>query len=438
MKGLVISAVAQDSAASKLGLRPGDRLIAVNGAPVRDVIDYYFLLAAEEPVLALVRDGHEFRVALSTDPSDVLGLSFSRPFGRIRRCGNRCVFCFVDQQPPGLRATLRFKDDDYRLSFWEGNFVTLSNCTQADLKRIITQRLSPLYVSVHTTNPELRSKMMGNPRAGRIYEQLRILAAGGITLHTQVVLCPGLNDREELTRTVSDLISLNPGVRSVAIVPVGLTRHRQTLFPLRSVNPQEAAQVLGTVEQYQKECLKRYKSRIVFAADEFYILAGKTVPPAREYEGFPQMENGVGLMRRFLDPWPAIERRLPPEAAPRRVVIITGVMAENALSPVVSRLNRVEGLQIELLPVTNRFFGPCVTVAGLLTGQDILKTLEGVTKPDLVLIPAAALKEQAVFLDGLTLDTLEAAAGCPVIPADSPHDLIKALSLKLLRRQKKK
>ncbi|MEW6183658.1 MAG: DUF512 domain-containing protein [Bacillota bacterium] len=438
MKGLVIKTVAWDSAASRLGVQPGDRLLAIDGKPVRDIIDYYFFLAAEAPLLTLQRDGHQFQAESFGNTADVLGLGFSEPFGRIRRCSNRCLFCFVDQQPPGLRTTLRFKDDDYRLSFWEGNFVTLSNCTRADLKRIVTQRLSPLYVSVHTTNSELRAEMMGNPRAGRIYDQLRLLAAGGIALHTQVVLCPGLNDGEELERTVADLVSLHPSVRSVAIVPVGLTHHRQDLFPLRSVNPREAAQVLDMVSRHQRECLKSLKSRVVYAADEFYILSGRHVPPTRDYEGFPQLENGVGLVRRFLGPWRAIEKRLPPETTPQRVVIITGVMAEKALRPVAARLNLIRGLHVDLVPVNNRFFGPSVTVAGLLTGRDILQTLEGIPKPDRVLIPSVALKEETLFLDGLTLGTLKAAAGCPVIPADSPNDLIKALRLKLLRRQKKR
>lgn len=433
MRGLGIEAVEPGSTADRWGLRAGDFLTAVDGEAVNDILDYYFLLAGGDVVLTFRRGNVEWNVPLTGNAPGGLGLRFSRPFGRIRRCNNRCVFCFVDQQPPGLRPSLNFKDDDYRLSFWEGNFVTLSNCTRADINRIVAQRLSPLYVSVHTTRPELRAKIMRNPRAGKIYEQLRMLARGEITLHTQVVLCPGLNDGEELTRTVSDLAGLYPAVRSVAVVPVGLTQHRKDLYPLEAVTRNEAETTLAFLKAVQKENLRRLGTRLVYAADEFYLLAGKPFPSAKEYEGFPQLENGVGLARRFIDAWRRVEKRLPPSAAPERAVIVTGALARVLLEPVVARLNLIEGLEVELLPVINSFFGPGVTVAGLLTGADVRQALDGITRPDLIIIPCVALNEGALFLDGVAVKDIAAAADCPVIPASGPRELVKALGLTVQR-----
>lgn len=432
MKGLRIEAVEPSSTAARAGLRAGDILTSINGDPVRDIIDFYFLLATGKPRLFIRRGAKDFAVLID-DTAGEIGLRFSRPFGVIRRCINHCLFCFIDQQPPGMRSSLHFKDDDYRLSFWEGNFITLTNCTRPDMERIAAQRISPLYVSVHTTNPELRAKMMGNRRAAKIYEQLRFLARAGITLHTQVVLCPGLNDGDELSRTVNDLAELYPSIRSVAVVPVGLTRFREGLYPLRPVSPGEAAQIIGFVEQKQKEFQHRWGSRIVFAADEFYLLAGKSFPPAKQYEGFPQLENGVGLVRRFVDAWRRAEKRLPPSAAQTRAIVVTGILAETVLRPAINRLNLVQGLQIELLPVENRLFGPCVTVAGLLSGKDIQRALEGREKPDIAIIPAVALNEQGLLLDGVSVGEVAAAAGCPVVPANSPWDLLKALGIRLQR-----
>ncbi|MEW6574295.1 MAG: DUF512 domain-containing protein [Bacillota bacterium] len=432
MNGLKITAVAPQSTAAELGLSAGDFLVRIGNRPVRDIIDYHFLLATERPVLTVRRGQSEFSIPLGDD-AGLTGLEFAEPFGRIRRCANRCVFCFVDQQPSGLRPSLCFKDDDYRLSFWEGNFITLTNVTEADLKRIIRQRLSPLYISVHTTNPELRAKMLRNPQAAEINEKLRKLAAEGIGLHAQVVLCPGLNDREELARTVTDLAALYPAVRSVAVVPVGLTRHREGLYPLRPVTPAEAAQVLGSVAGWQDRYRRRFGSRIVFASDEFYLLAGKNVPAAKEYEGFPQLENGVGLVRRFLDAWNRIAKRLPAAAEPRRAIAVTGEQFRTVLAPVVARLNEIDGLEVALAAAGNRFFGPTVSVAGLLTGQDIREAVRKLPRPDLVLVPAAALKDRRVFLDDMSCDELAKAVGCPVVPAGDPREMVTALGLKLVR-----
>ncbi len=433
MKGLRIEAVEPGSTAHRWDLQSGDYLTAVNGEVVSDILDYYYSLSEGKAVISFRRGNLEWNVSLTGNAPSGLGLRFSRPFGRIRRCNNRCVFCFVDQQPPGLRPSLNFKDDDYRLSFWEGNFVTLTNCTRSDLNRIITQRLSPLYVSVHATRPGLRAEIMRNPKAGKIHEQLRTLAGGGITLHTQVVLCPGWNDGEELSRTVTDLTGLYPAVRSVALVPVGLTKHREGLQPLKGVTAVEAETVLAFLEAAQKKNMRRFGARLVYATDEFYLLAGKPFPPAKEYEGFPQLENGVGLARRFIDAWRRVEKRLPPAAAPKRAVVVTGTLAQALVRPVVERLNLIEGLEVEILAVANRFFGPGVTVAGLLTGADVQQALAEIHRPEVIIIPSPALCEGTLFLDGATVEEIEAAAGCQVLAASGPQELVRAMGLNVQR-----
>ncbi|RDV84006.1 DUF512 domain-containing protein [Ammonifex thiophilus] len=427
MRGLEIKAVDPQGQGALLGLKPGDLLLRVDEYVLRDVIDFYFY-AASGRRLFLRRGGRGLVLRLS-EPERPWGLDFVRPFGSIRRCANHCLFCFVDQQPPGLRSSLTFKDDDYRLSFWEGNFITLTNCTRRDLERIIRQRLSPLYVSVHATNPELRVKLMGNPRAGLIMEQLKFLAAGGITLHTQIVLCPGLNDGTELERTVGDLASLYPAVASIAVVPVGLTRYRQGLYPLRPVSREEAAALLEKIHSWQREFSRRWGTRLVYAADELYLLAGSAFPPVSAYEGFPQLENGVGLARQFLSRWERLEPRLPREVPPLRAVIVTGVLAAGLLEPVVARLNKIRGLKVELVVVENEFFGSTVTVAGLLTGRDIKRALLAYpSRPDLVVVPAAALKEGRLFLDDLTLEELAAELGYQVRAAGTPEELVRLLT----------
>ncbi|ACX52336.1 protein of unknown function DUF512 [Ammonifex degensii KC4] len=423
MRGLEIKAVDPQGQGALLGLRPGDLLLRVDENTLRDIIDFYFYTASGRR-LFLRRDGRELVLRLP-EPERPWGLDFAHPFGSVRRCANRCLFCFVDQQPPGLRPTLSFKDDDYRLSFWEGNFTTLTNCTRKDLERIVEQRLSPLYISVHTTNPQLRAKLMGNPRAGLIMEQLKFLAAGGITLHTQIVLCPGINDGVELERTVEDLASLYPAVASIAVVPVGLTRYRQGLYPLRPVSREEAALLLEKIHSWQRKFHRCWGTRLVYAADELYLLAGSPLPPASAYEGFPQLENGVGLARQFLSGWEKLKPRLPREASPLRAVIVTGVLAAGLLEPVVARLNKIRGLEVELVVVENEFFGPTVTVAGLLTGRDIRRALLSRPRPDLVMLPAVALKDGHLFLDDLTLDELAAELGCRVEAAGTPEELVQ-------------
>ncbi|MEW5899246.1 MAG: DUF512 domain-containing protein [Bacillota bacterium] len=427
--GLPVEKVAAGGIAHQLGVEPGDRIVEINGQPVRDIVDYRFLSCGEKLNILVVKPGGEsWLLDIEKDYEDSLGLEFGpRELGRIKRCRNRCIFCFLDQMPRGLRSTLYFNDDDYRLSFTQGNFITLTNVRREDLERIAGQRLSPLYISVHTTNPVLREKMLNNPRAGKIMEQLRFLAGAGIEMHAQAVLCPGINDGPELARTISDLYSLWPAVRSLAAVPVGLTRYRDKLYPLRIYNKEEAREITGLIRKWQRACRRRGGRPFVFAADEFYLLAGEPVPPAKDYAGFPQLENGVGLVRLFWDEWAAAAKKLPAGLArPRKVTVATGKLGEEILKPVVGRLNEIENLEVQLIGVTNRFFGETVTVAGLLTAQDLLAGLAGRKLGDLLIIPAVMLREKDdVFLDGLTLPELARRLGVPAAKAGGPRELCR-------------
>lgn len=425
VNGLIVSRVDPGGIAAELGIASGDRICAVNGRPVRDILDYRFLTADDSvEVLVESRNG-AFLYEIEKDYDEPLGIDFKSPFPNLKKCRNRCIFCFVDQMPPGLRRSLYIKDDDYRLSFWDGNFITLTNLEEADFERIVEERLSPLYVSVHTTNPELRRKMMGNRRAGEILRQMSFLARHGIELHAQIVLCPGVNDGRELERTIGDLGALAPSVRSVAVVPVGCTRYREKLFPLSACTPEQANEVISAVHRWQDRFLRMFDIPLVYAGDEFYIRAGIAVPPAERYGEFPQLENGVGLVRLFLDEWEEVRRA--PCHAPPKVTVVTGEMGACVLGPLIEQLNRDTGSRIVLLPVANRFFGPDVTAAGLLTGADIRDALRGLDFGDLVVIPAVALRNGTTFLDDVTLEELRQDLGVSIVAAGGPRELIEII-----------
>lgn len=415
-----VVSVHPDGIAAEIGIKPGDRILAINGEPVTDILDYLYLTAGEEIVLELEHAGETWEVEIEKDYDENLGLEVEMPV--MRSCANRCIFCFVDQMPAGLRPTLYCKDDDYRYSFLAGQFVTLTGLGRKDLERIKKYRLSPLYVSVHTTNPKLREKIMGNRQAGKIMELLTELAAAGIQFHTQAVLMPGINDGEELERTIRDLSRLGEALLSLAVVPVGLTAYREGLYPLRPFTPAEAGEVLTTVHRWQEYFYTRRGQYIVHAADEFYLLANKPFPPADRYEGFPQLENGVGMAVLFWDEFASIEKFLPRRlSAFRRVKVVTGVSGAKVVGPVLSRLeNQVANLRAEMVVVENSFFGPTVTVTGLLTGRDIAAALrQNKEEVDAVLLPSHVLKrDEPLFLDGMTLADLEKEAGGPVLVVD--------------------
>jgi len=430
-KGLLITAIEPGSIAAELGLSPGDRLLSINDQPVQDIIDYRFLCATEDLVARVwTRQGEEWELEIEKDYHEDLGLDFGEhSFGPTRRCHNRCLFCFVDQMAPAMRETLYVKDDDYRLSFWQGNFISLTNVKDEDLQRIISRKMSPLYISVHTTNPDLRCRMLNNRFAGRIMEQLEKLALGGIEMHTQVVLCPEINDGPELERTVRDLAGLWPRVRSLAVVPVGVTRYREGLYRLRPFTKEEALRVIETIEGYRQAFTGKWDYPFVYASDEFYLMAGKPIPDTEYYADFPQTENGVGLVRLFLDEWDAVEQELPAAVSqPRRVTLVTGTSGARVLRPVVERLNRVKNLTVNLEVVPNNFFGHTVTVTGLLTGQDILKALAGKKIGDLLVLPSVMLRDgEDVFLDDLTVEEFAGRLGVPVEAVDGPRELVEVL-----------
>lgn len=429
-RGLIIARIVPGSIAAEMDLAPGDRLISINGSEVRDFIDFRFFETEENLTFEVITAaGEEWVLDVEKDYDEDLGVQFEDGgWGRTTRCSNRCVFCFVDQMPPDLRKSLYIKDDDYRLSFWSGNFITLTNVRDEELERIVRQRLSPLFISVHTTKPELRRTMLGNKRAGLILEQLKLLAAAGIEMHTQVVLCPGLNDGLELENTTADLASLWPAVSSLAVVPVGLTQFRESCYPLRAVTPAEAQQLVKWVGLKQDEYLASLGNPFVFVSDEFYLLAGEQVPLSERYAGFPQLENGVGLVRLFWEEWEELEHDLPLEAAPLRVTIATGVLGAIVLRQVAARLNRIKGLQVDVKSIENFFLGQRVTVTGLVTGQDLMNQIDPQEIGDLLVLPAVMLKqEENLFLDNVTVTDLAGRLKTRVAVVKGPRQLVDVL-----------
>ncbi len=412
LAGLQIVAVLPGTPAERAGLRAGDRLLTINGAPIPDALAYRFHAAGETLAVAW-RDGagHERRAHVAKTWEEDLGLEL--PPLDMRACNNKCTFCFAHQNPTGVRRALNFKDDDYRHSFLHGNFATLTNLAPADAERIVTERLGPLYISVHATERDLRNRLLGNPDAPNILEQIAFFSQGRIRMHCQVVLCPGVNDGPHLEQTLRDLEKFHPWVATVALVPVGLTAHRARLPQIVPPDAACAAALLDRAAAWQRDYRRRLETRFAFPSDEFYLLAGRPFPGARAYEGFPQFDNGVGNCRRFLDDFARLARRLPaalPGGRARQVLAVTGPLAAPVLRPAVERLNRVAGLAVELLPVANRFFGGTVSCAGLLVGRDILGALRGrVGAAQAIVIPAiAARKETELFLDDATLSEVNA------------------------------
>lgn len=432
---VTIQSVLSGSIASRADIRGGDQLISANGHAIRDVLDYRFYLADTSVRLELERDGKRFSVLINKGEYDDVGLEFETPLmDKKHTCRNACVFCFIDQMPKGMRETLYFKDDDDRLSFLHGNYVTLTNLTNEDIERIITMHISPVNVSVHTTNPELRVKMMKNKHAGKVLSYLPRLAEAGIALCTQIVLCKGLNDGEELDRSMRDLAKLYPALRSCAIVPVGLTKHREGLYPLELFTPEECERVIAQVNAFGEECLKKYGSRLFYCADELYVKAGLPLPLEDYYEDYSQIENGVGMITSLGSEFDAelefIDEHLAAFHAPRTVSLVTGVAAHGALSELAHRLeSRVSGLTVRVYCATNRFFGETVTVAGLLTGKDVADQLSDKELGDELLFPAVMLRADGdLFLDDTTPAWLSEQLQVPVraVPSDGV-ELIRAL-----------
>jgi putative radical SAM enzyme (TIGR03279 family) len=422
-----IQRVEPGSLAARLGLKAGDRLVKIDGQSVIDLIDYQALCCTSKLRLTTERGGKQTEFSIEKDDYEPLGLEFDgQLMSGVRSCCNQCVFCFVDQLPQNSRPTLHVKDDDWRLSLMMGNFVTLTNVGPRELDRIIARRASPMYISVHATDPELRARMLGTPRGAGIREQLDKLARGGIRFHLQAVLCPGYNDGEALDRTISDLAALRPAALSLALVPVGLTSHRLGLIDLKPFDAAGAARVLDQVDSWRAR-LVGSGSGFVQAADEFYILAGRPFPDEDAYEDYPQIENGVGMCRLLEREFDEAYRLDDLMARPARVVVVCGVSVQPFLEKLI-REHPLPGVEIRVIPLTNGFFGKTVTVSGLLTGGDLIRGLQNV-QADRVLITECMLREgDEVFLDGMALSEVKRALGLDILPVGRRGDqLLDAL-----------
>lgn len=433
-RGVVIKQVVSGSPAQELGLSSGDQIVALDGFPVADCLSFQFHMAKPKvQMLVHTTDGEAWTVDLEQDPETPFGIALEED--PIRRCRNKCVFCFVDQNPRGVRPSLRIKDEDIRLSFLYGNYTTLTATEGEEEDRIIRERLTPLFVSVHTTNPEMRVRLLRNPRAGKILQQLRRLAAHGIDFHTQIVLCPELNDGTQLAKTIRDLIELDPHILSIAIVPLGLTGHRNGLTELRPVTDAYCRDTLAAVEPIQAELARRKRTGLLFLSDEFYLRAGRPVPPAQHYRAFPQLENGVGMVRRFLDGFEKAfaKARIAPEC---RGTLATGRLFGPVLRNLMDRVNLRWGCAIQVAEVPNAFFGPeSITVTGLLTGSDLVNALQDRMLGAFLILPDSMLNQDDPprFLDDTTVADIAAELNCSIhlCPPDA-RSLMNLLARNLL------
>lgn len=423
----MVARVLPGSIAEELALKAGDYIISINGYVLHDVIDYRFY-GAEECLELLVRRGdEELLFEVERDYDEELGLEFAEPtFDGIRPCVNHCSFCFVKGMPRGLRSSLYVKDDDYRYSFLFGNFITLTNLSEADWARIAEQHLSPLYISVHATDEGLRRRLLGNPKAPDILPQLRRLRDIGVEIHAQVVLTPGQNDGDCLRQTVSDLATLWPTVRSLGIVPVGLTRFQRDCGRLYRAD--EAEPLLDTIAAWQKHYRRRFGLNWVYAADEWYLLAGQPVPSARAYDGFPQAENGIGLVRLLLDDWAKARRQKPPTAQ-EPVTLVCGTLIAPLLNQLAVELNAFWSSPVSVLSVTNRFFGEQVTVSGLLTGQDVRAALQSARPTGRIFLPRAMFDDAgSATLDDLTAEEIVQGLDARIEMAETLSQVVQAFN----------
>ena len=418
----VISKVYKDSIADELGIKVGDLLISINGEPIQDIIEYRFLLSDEYLEVEIQKTNKEVYIyEIEKDYDDDLGIEFTNPIiDKAKSCRNKCVFCFIDQLPKGMRETLYFKDDDSRLSFLQGNFVTLTNMSEEDINNIIKYRISPINISVHTTNPELRKTMIKNKFAGNLYSIMQRLAKAQIQMNCQIVLCPGYNDKEELERTVSDLANLYPYVNSVAAVPVGITKHRDHLPNLEIFNEKTASEAIDQVETLHKKYLKELGTRFIFLSDEFYVMANRKLLEYDEYEGFIQFENGVGMIskleREIKDYLENISKEQTSKI--KKVSIATGHSAYEFICDMAKCImDKCPNVKIDVYKIINNFFGDTITVSGLITATDIIDQLKDKDLGETLYIPRSMLKaDEEIFLDNITLENLSDIMKIEIVP----------------------
>lgn len=423
-----IESVDKNSIASKNGILSGDYLISVNGNDINDVLDYRFYLVNRVITLKIHRDSELFDVVIKKGEYQDIGLNFSTYLmDEKKSCHNKCVFCFIDQLPKGMRETLYFKDDDSRLSFLMGNYITMTNLKDSDIDRIVKMKMSPVNISVHTTNPELRVKMMKNRFAGDILDKMRRLAEGGITMNCQIVCCKGLNDGDELKRSMRELAEFYPNVSSVSIVPAGITCHRAGLYPLEPFLPAECGEIIDIVDRFASECLEKYGSRIFFCGDELYIKSGRELPTADYYEGYPQIENGVGLIccmnEEFDSSYEYINEDYDTEKT-RKISVATGVAAYGFISEICKRLeDGCKNTKINVYKIENKFFGENITVAGLICGCDLIEQLKGKELGDKLILPSVMLRSEGdVTLDGMSVEEISELLNVKVDFCDNDGD----------------
>ena len=429
----VISGVVPGSIAEEMEIEPGDLLLQIDDMEIEDILDYQFY-AEDEELTRLIRkpDGEEWELEIEKEYGEDIGLVFENGLmDDYRSCSNKCIFCFIDQMPPGMRETLYFKDDDARLSFLQGNYITLTNLKEKDMERIVRYHLSPINISVHTTNLELRCRMLHNRFAGRSLEKIDYFYEHEIEMNGQIVLCKGYNDGEELKNTLQDLIRYCPVMQSVSVVPVGLTKYREGLCPLEPFTARDAEQTIDLIEEVQKQCMERFGIRFVHASDEFYILSGREPPQDEEYDGYPQLENGVGMLRLLMTETQEALSGLEGDDRADHLTIATGQLAFPYLQKCADLIrDRFPGIEVDLIAIRNRFFGEQITVSGLITGQDLLEQLSGRELGSRVLIPINMLRSgEEVFLDDMTVSQIQKALQVPVVSVKSSgYDLVGAVA----------
>ncbi|MDZ8110444.1 MAG: TIGR03279 family radical SAM protein [Nostoc sp. DedQUE12a] len=428
-----ITRVLPDSIAAEIGFEAGDAIVAINGTRPRDLIDYQFLCADEVLELEVLdAGGKTHHIEIEKDYDEDLGVEFETAlFDGLIQCNNRCPFCFIDQQPPGKRSSLYFKDDDYRLSFLYGSYLTLTNLPEKEWRRIEQMRLSPLYVSVHATEAEVRIRLLKNPRAGQILQQLKWFQERRLQIHAQVVVCPGINDGEHLQQTLKDLASFHTGevptVASVAVVPVGLTRFRPQEDELIPVTREKAQEVISQVKILSQQFRQKFGSSVAWLADEWFLIAGEELPSESEYEEYPQIDNGVGSIQLFIKEFAtAAAELLPPKVYPqRKFTWVVGNTVEKAFQPILKRLNLVEGLEVNMRALSSDYWGQDISVTGLLTGHDLLLNLAGQDLGDGILLPKVMLKHgELVFLDDMSVEELASKLKTNILPVAGVEDLI--------------
>ncbi len=407
----IIKNVLPGSIAEELEIEAGDKLLAINNCEIEDVFDYHFYVNDEELVLLIQKsDGEEWELEIEKDYEEDLGIEFEQGLmDEYRSCRNKCMFCFIDQMPKGMRDTLYFKDDDSRLSFLQGNYVTLTNMSDHDIERIVNYHLEPINISFHTMNPELRCKMLHNRFAGDALKKVERLYEGGIQMNGQIVLCKDINDGEELERSIRDMIKFIPYLQSVSVVPVGLTKHREGLYPLEPFQKEDAKQVLAVIHRWQEKLYKEYGIHFIHAGDEWYILAEEEIPEEERYDGYLQLENGVGMLRLLQNEFEEAYEDAKGDEIARKVSIATGVLAFPYIKKMADKLTgKYPNTEINVYSVQNNFFGELITVSGLITGQDLIAQLSGKELGERLLLPCNMFRsEEEVFLDDVTLSEVE-------------------------------